>query len=729
MKRIALLYFFALFAVVSHADEYKVEGFPTIFSDYADYYRSLCQLDEFEEGTMLYNMAVENYNRYYEYRRDLNNWMTLYRMADGTYTKKRCFIEWDDSIVDGHTYSKLIVGDKNTKLSFGDKDTLLYRQEGKKVFLHQRNGQELLLMNFGLEIGDCFTNPQGKKFIVKEKKAYDAGLFTLSWKREGETADPIQLRLISENGNEEDIWIEGIGSIYSHILPLYQTGGLTAFDNVPVWSKVFAMTSISGVAIAEVDEEDYKLCWFPIDYHARTYDRFDFSFIGDTLMVKGFISPKVPTGYVECCIKGDRIDVEANQYVNTCIFPTSSLKRYFEAKVPGFKAGTYQVGLKGEEHVTLECKGRENVTNDILTIEPWNGSNDMQYDKYWYVRYRHQDGTAQSMQYGIVKGDSVVMGKKYQRIQFSEIPMSNEGSALKYYAPEHVYVNDTLLYRQEGNRVYCLLPGQREEIAVLDYGMEMGDVFTMPDGKQLRVEETGHFEDCWNEWSTPSPHEVRMLRLRSESDNHEDVWIEGIGSTSWGILPPCLTEGLRSVSNRPVTTQVYVASSKWVGTEKTTLRALDYMNVVNEENYKFIPFTHDGVKRNENDIFWNPSFHGDTLCIVGTLEIPSINWPGYFECLITEDNTIAMATGGLHAPYSPFDLVNVEINVPGFQPGTYTLYTKALTCLGTDDIKAVQSESTGRFSINYSCYDLCGRRTENPMSGIYIRNGKKYIIR
>ena len=170
-----------------------------------------------------------------------------------------------------------------------------------------------------------------------------------------------------------------------------------------------------------------------------------------------------------------------------------------------------------------------------------------------------------------------------------------------------------------------------------------------------------------------------------------------------------------------------MASSKWVGTEKTTLRALDYMNVVNEENYKFIPFTHDGVKRNENDIFWNPSFHGDTLCIVGTLEIPSINWPGYFECLITEDNTIAMATGGLHAPYSPFDLVNVEINVPGFQPGTYTLYTKALTCLGTDDIKAVQSESTGRFSINYSCYDLCGRRTENPMSGIYIRNGKKEV--
>ena len=78
-------------------------------------------------------------------------------------------------------------------------------------------------------------------------------------------------------------------------------------------------------------------------------------------MVKGFISPKVPTGYVECCIKGDRIDVEANQYVNTCIFPTSSLKRYFEAKVPGFEAGTYQVGLTGEEHVTLECRGTDGI--------------------------------------------------------------------------------------------------------------------------------------------------------------------------------------------------------------------------------------------------------------------------------------------------------------------------------------------------------------------------------
>ena len=352
MKRIALLYFFALFAVVSHADEYKVEGFPTIFSDYADYYRSLCQLDEFQEGTMPYNIALENYNFYYEYRRNLNNWMTLYRMADGTYTKKRCFIEWDDSIVDGKTYSRLIVGDK---------DTLLYRQEGKKVFLRQRNGQELLLMDFGLEIGDSFTNPQGKKFIVKEKKAYDAGLFTVFWKRDGETADPIQLQLISENGNEEDIWIEGIGSIYSHILPLYQTDGLTAFDNVPVWSKVFATTSINGGAITEVNEEDYKLCWFPIQHKGPTYDRFDFSFIGDTLMVKGFISPIMSMGYVECSIKGDRIDVEVDLCVNTCNIPTCPPNRYFEAKVPGFKAGTYQVGLTGEEHVTLECRGTDGI--------------------------------------------------------------------------------------------------------------------------------------------------------------------------------------------------------------------------------------------------------------------------------------------------------------------------------------------------------------------------------
>lgn len=32
-------------------------------------------------------------------------------------------------------------------------------------------------------------------------------------------------------------------------------------------------------------------------------------------------------------------------------------KYFFDVKIPGFKAGTYQVGMPGRDYETLECKG------------------------------------------------------------------------------------------------------------------------------------------------------------------------------------------------------------------------------------------------------------------------------------------------------------------------------------------------------------------------------------
>ena len=39
--------------------------------------------------------------------------------------------------------------------------------------------------------------------------------------------------------------------------------------------------------------------------------------------------------------------------------PTRKDYRSVDVHIPGFKAGTYQVGIKGQEHVTLVCPGTD----------------------------------------------------------------------------------------------------------------------------------------------------------------------------------------------------------------------------------------------------------------------------------------------------------------------------------------------------------------------------------
>ena len=349
-KIVLLLLCFGLASNILARDKY-VYGFPTIYSDYEGFFRWDCYLDQYEEGTMQYNSHLRTYEtRFYMNKEMCNYWLMLYRMEDGTYTKRKLLIEWGDSIIDGKSYARTTVDDK---------DTLLYRQDEGKVYCRTKNGEELLLIDFDLEVGDTFINPLGKKFTVTEKGSCDDPNIVSMY--DGE-ARPVQLSLISEDG-EGDTWVESLGSVHWGILPLYLTDGMSSFDSKPVWSKPLNVVNIVSTSAFEVNEETYKLSFFPIkdyydfpEYYREHRGELGFSFIGDTLFIQGIMELNILRSYAECVLNGNVVDVGIHQYIYVRMFPTGLGDRYFEAKVPGFKAGTYIVNGQ-----TLVCKGADGI--------------------------------------------------------------------------------------------------------------------------------------------------------------------------------------------------------------------------------------------------------------------------------------------------------------------------------------------------------------------------------
>ena len=237
-----------------------------------------------------------------------------------------------------------------------------------------------------------------------------------------------------------------------------------------------------------------------------------------------------------------------------------------------------------------------------------------------------------------------------------------------------------LLYRQEENKVYLLCDSLGEKKLILDFDLKVGDEFTTFDGDKLIVKETGLFNEYdsllykYGEMSEIRP---RMLRL-TDKDGHEDVWIEGIGSVYWGIVPNSLTnervfggKKCRIISSR-VTLVKSVISFQYGA----------FFNA-NEPQYKFRAFELNTFDNDEemtdflNKIqyqkdFLSLCFEGDTLCVKGTASLNC--YTTFIECFMSENNETELHIGQHVFPGYEKDCLGpkwVNVRIPGFQSGIY----------------------------------------------------------
>ena len=256
-------------------------------------------------------------------------------------------------------------------------DTLYYRQEGDKVYiLREEDGQDILVIDYGLKTGEEFTDGNGEVFIVEESDKQNnnrhiCGFYYYS---------PRRLKLKSKLTGEENIWIEGLGSVYWGITPYFLMAKTKVFRQQGLQpSHAQVLMGYGGNLLLEpnVNTRNYKAEMIDIRCYEEENDirNIEYKFIGDTLCVWGMTESEHYSGYAyaECLIDDNLVNVMIKSFSET------DEKREglftFWAQIPGFKKGTYKVGIPGQEYVTLECSGTDGIVSPKAS-----GSSSVLYD-------------------------------------------------------------------------------------------------------------------------------------------------------------------------------------------------------------------------------------------------------------------------------------------------------------------------------------------------------------
>ncbi len=366
MKRLTILILLSvLFPLSLLSQSYTIEGYPTIepwiSESYLEYspkfwYSHLKMEGEETFINLCYNIMGDSL---------LND--KVYAKVGVGYDKKEDLLENLPIIMIAlHPYKK---GEYS--------DILLFRQEGDKVFYWDKiNQKDLLILNYGLNEGDTFINAVGDEYIVSEVSSiYKSQYGIQNWY----TTAQKKLRLVAKDSGEEDVWVEGIGSLNWGILPLFlasQVAPLSSETLLPQKSQVALSSGSNYMGQFFINEPYYKFLPFEIDNYGNeteteNYKDLTYWFEGDTLCIKGYMNLNCYNTYAECLIKDQVIDIMIKQaYLLDeldCLHET-----FVNVRIPGFEAGIYNVGVVGENRVTVVCEGADgiqSIDNEPLTFD------------------------------------------------------------------------------------------------------------------------------------------------------------------------------------------------------------------------------------------------------------------------------------------------------------------------------------------------------------------------
>ena len=250
-------------------------------------------------------------------------------------------------------------------------DVLDIRQEGDRIYCKSEDGtKEWLILDLGLKEGDSFVDGDGECYVVKEVTNY-------------KDTKAKELHLQSENGTKEDTWVEGIGSLQWGFLPGYVAKTVRFFQDVndsllvSLWSALtpdffvdqsindefFKLQPFKEVEDEETENMGYEDLPEPLSLSC--------SFIGSDLWVQGYYYLNLYRSYLAVSVSGTLIDVSVHQVTSMNDIKGMRVVKV-DVRIPGFKTGTYEVGMAGQKHVKLECKGTptqiEDIKNNIKTV-------------------------------------------------------------------------------------------------------------------------------------------------------------------------------------------------------------------------------------------------------------------------------------------------------------------------------------------------------------------------
>jgi len=310
---------------------------------------------------------------------------------------------------------------------------------------------------------------------------------------------------------------------------------------------------------------------------------------------------------------------------------------------------------------------------------------------------------------------------------------------------------DTLhfLERQEGKKVYRYDKDTQTEVLMFDYSLEVGDEVEVDGGVRLRVVET---DSAFKSIPMYGVRYSKMMKLQGVDDETvEDVWVEGVGSTSWGVLPRSMMTEVDKMYVANVSFSLWKGNAAFpIYTEHYKASLLNYRDLTEEEKQKV-----DGLNYDERE-YLDCYFIDDTLCVTGMVDIMPYDFQ--IECMLDGANVdikiymidvedILECASKIHY---------IENKFPGFKNGVYQVSTSRwigaspkfpdpnftnvyqvtyhdgkpveVVCGGSNSVRDVYMHNDYRRNHN-GLFDLTGRPVTSPTKGIYIQNGKKVMVK
>lgn len=326
--------------------------------------------------------------------------------------------------------------------------------------------------------------------------------------------------------------------------------------------------------------------------------------------------------------------------------------------------------------------------------------------------------------------DSVIAGKTYSVIEF-------QGKETVQF-----------FERQEGKRVYRYDEDTQTEVLMVDYSLEMGDEVEVDGGVRLRVVET---DSAYKTSPMYGLRNNKMLKLQGvEDEAMEDVWVEGVGSIYWGVLPRSIMTDVDKMYVANVSFSLSEGNAAFtINTERYQSCLLYYRDLTQEE--KKVAETLDPFKPEYLDIH----FVDDTLCVTGMLYIKAYDFQ--IDCLHDGANIeINIYMIDLYDYFESPHTKYIENKFPGFKDGVYQVHASfsngvfpkypypnsiwsyhedyfdgkpvEVVCGGSNSVGDVYMQDDNRRNHN-GLFDLTGRPVTSPTKGIYIQNGKKVMVK
>ena len=323
-----------------------------------------------------------------------------------------------------------------------------------------------------------------------------------------------------------------------------------------------------------------------------------------------------------------------------------------------------------------------------IPINGWNKI-EYRYTKDWNIRFAAPQTLMETAQVGIlVNTDSIHNGTTYQVIE-----RKKNGN-----------VTDSLLYRQEGNRVYRYSETKKKDILLFDFGLNEGDDFIAPGGEVWTVDEIRQTAE-YNDWM-----EKKIVLKGKEDGAVKDVWLEHVGSLYTGILTYDDLGGSNSLPQLVYCRQG--DTDPWlfdVNTEHFKIVYFHPLRGGDDNEYNFIQSLSPEEVAYFNQVggeYLYANFEGNTLHVYGKMGVGCYRYP--MECRII-GNEILLGVNEIH--YGEHNACGygfyVDIRIPLIKAGDYivkyeTIYNPKEVLVLTSSPSTIGDTPSMRRGVNMS---------------------------